>query len=179
MSSVSTARDVRLAAVEREMRKLVAAIVLFNQAIAERLGLNPTDLQCLGILLEGGAIPAGRLATLSGLTTGAITGVIDRLGRAGYVRRIADLDDRRRVIVEPLDARATREISPIYAALGATMAVECAHYSDADLALIADFLARAHPLNRAATASLRAATPGRRSRWPNDPDDGKGERGGA
>jgi len=72
------------------------------------------------------------------------------------------------VIVEPLVERANQEISPIYAEMGAAMAVECAHYSDAELALIADFLARAHPLNRAATARLRAATPSRKSRWGDD-----------
>ncbi len=174
MSSGSTAGRARFAAVEGEMRKLVAEIVLFNQAIAERIGLNPTDLQCLGILLDEGAIGAGRLAALSGLTTGAITGVIDRLSRAGYARRIADPRDRRRVIVEPLAARAAEEISPIYAAMGEAMAVECAHYGDADLTLIADFLAHAHPLNRAATARLRAATPGRKPRW----DDEQGSEGG-
>lgn len=165
MSRVSAERGALFAAVEGEMKKLVAEIVLFNQAIADRLGLNPTDLQCLGIVLDAGAISAGRLAALSGLTTGAITGVVDRLGRAGYVRRIADPHDRRRVIIEPLTERAESEIGPLYAAMSRAMAAECAHYSDAELALVADFLARAHPLNRAETAKLRAATPARKPRW--------------
>jgi len=170
MSRDSVGRQARFAAVEAEMRQVVAEIILFNQAIADRVGLNPTDLQCLGILLDTGAISAGRLATLSNLTTGAITGVVDRLMRAGYVRRTADPADRRRVIVEPLTVRAEQEIRPLYATMGEAMAVECAHYSDAELALIADFLARTHPLNRAQTARLRSETPSKQPRWSDAPE---------
>lgn len=170
MSRDAVARQARFAAVEVEMRQMVAEIILFNQAIADRVGLNPTDLQCLGILLDAGAISAGRLATLANLTTGAITGVVDRLVRAGYVRRTADPADRRRVIVEPLTARAEQEIRPLYATMGEAMAVECAHYSNDELALIADFLARTHPLNRAQTARLRSETPGKKPRWDNVPE---------
>ena len=99
-------RDRLLEALGREMQKLVAEVVLFNQAVADRLGMNPTDLQCLNILSETGPVAAGRLAEETGLTTGAVTGVIDRLERAGYAWRERDPKDKRRVIVHPLPERA-------------------------------------------------------------------------
>ena len=71
-----------------------------DAAFAEWLGVNPTDVLCLDILARLGTVPAGRLAEESRLSTGAITAVLDRLERAGYVRRLADPSDRRRVLVE-------------------------------------------------------------------------------
>ena len=103
-------RDRLLEALGREMQKLVAEVVLFNQAVADRLGMNPADLQCLNILSETGPVAAGRLAEETGLTTGAVTGVIDRLERAGYAWRERDPKDKRRVIVHPLPERARGEI---------------------------------------------------------------------
>ena len=82
--------------------------VLFRQALADRVGLNATDLACAGILSESGRLTAGRLAEVTGLTTGAVTGVVDRLERAGYVRRTSDPEDRRRVIVEPVPGQMDR-----------------------------------------------------------------------
>ena len=71
-----------------------------DAAVAEWLGVNRTDVICLDILARLGTVPAGRLAEESRLTTGAVTAVLDRLERAGYVRRLADPSDRRRVLVE-------------------------------------------------------------------------------
>jgi DNA-binding MarR family transcriptional regulator len=93
-----------------EMQKLIAEVVLFNQAIADRLGINPTDLQCFNMLQETGPVAAGRLAEETGLTTGAVTGVIDRLERAGYAWRERDPNDKRRVILHPLPDRARAKI---------------------------------------------------------------------
>lgn len=161
MSSPGQGGRARFAPIEAELRRLVLGIVLFNHALGERLGLNPTDLQALDLLVENGPIGAGRLASLSGLSTGTITGVVDRLARAGYARRVADPADRRRVIVEPLAERAEAEIAPLYDTLGAAMAEACADLSDADLAVVADFLARIGPINRAAIARLGAPGPAR------------------
>jgi len=72
----------------------------FDTLAAEHLGVNRTDLECLTIIERRGGLPAGELAAESGLTTGAVTGVIDRLERAGYAARAPDPADRRRVIVE-------------------------------------------------------------------------------
>lgn len=74
--------------------------VAFDRLAAERLGVSVTDLHCLNIIESRSGLTAGELATESGLTTGAVTAVIDRLDRAGYARRAADERDRRKVIVE-------------------------------------------------------------------------------
>jgi DNA-binding MarR family transcriptional regulator len=84
-----------------EMRRAEAATAAFDNAANEALGVNGTDARCLDIVQnEGGSLTAGRLAELSGLTTAAVTAVIDRLERAGYAKRVRDEYDRRRVNVE-------------------------------------------------------------------------------
>jgi DNA-binding MarR family transcriptional regulator len=72
----------------------------FDHLAAQLLGVNDTDLDCLSIIERRGGVTAGELADESGLTTGAVTGVIDRLERAGYARRSPDETDRRKVVVE-------------------------------------------------------------------------------
>ena len=89
-----------MAEVITEMRINQNAADALDAAIAEWLGVNRTDVICLDILARLGTVPAGRLAEESRLTTGAITAVLDRLERAGYVQRLADPSDRRRVLVE-------------------------------------------------------------------------------
>ncbi len=83
-------------------RAIEAATQRFDAAACEVLGINDTDNRCLSIIDNegGGSITAGRLAELSGLTTAAITALLDRLERKGYVRRVRDERDRRRVLVE-------------------------------------------------------------------------------
>src|SRR5436190_13301126 len=80
--------------------RLSTATVLFHAAIADRLGVGATDVKCYSILRQTGAITAGELAERTSLTTGAITGVIDRLERAKLVRRARDSQDRRRIVLE-------------------------------------------------------------------------------
>ncbi|WP_447005417.1 MarR family winged helix-turn-helix transcriptional regulator [Saccharothrix isguenensis] len=83
------------------VRETSALTTLFHSRVAEQLGLSPTDGKCLDMAMRAdGPITAGRIAELSGLSTGAVTGVIDRLERAGYVRRVRDPHDRRKVLVE-------------------------------------------------------------------------------
>src|ERR1700759_5382362 len=83
-----------------QVRRGSTRSVLLHTAIAERLGLNPSDHKCADLLMaESGVSTPGRLAELTGLSTGAITGVLDRLERAGFVGREADPSDRRRTLV--------------------------------------------------------------------------------
>ena len=72
----------------------------FDVLAAANLGVNRTDLHCLNIIENAGGLTAGELAAEAGLTTGAVTGVVDRLERVGYARRVPDPADRRRVKVE-------------------------------------------------------------------------------
>src|SRR4051794_29340920 len=85
---------------QEAMREFIARAVLFQDAVARSVGLNSSDMQAVGLLMAEGPASPSQLAGLVGLTRGgAITGVIDRLERAGYVRREPDPQDRRRVLV--------------------------------------------------------------------------------
>jgi DNA-binding MarR family transcriptional regulator len=97
-----------------EVRRSQSATDRFDQAVADSLGLNRTDMRCLDVLQREGPVTAGRLAEMTGLTSGAMTVALDRLERAGYARRVRDGADRRRVLVE-LTPRALRDASRFYA----------------------------------------------------------------
>ncbi|MEV6276047.1 MarR family transcriptional regulator [Nocardia sp. NPDC051832] len=112
-----------------------------NQVAAAELGVNASDMQCLQ-LLQQGPRPAGELAALTGLTTASMTGMIDRLEKAGFVTRVRDETDRRRVLVHLRLERATADIAPIYHPLLGRWRGALADYSEPELTLIADFLAR-------------------------------------
>ena len=107
MSTKTKRRRELEAALNAAMRDVSGQGVLYSQAVADRLGMNSTDLECLDHISRG-PVTAGRLAKLTGLTTGAITGVIDRLERAGLARRRRDADDRRKTLVSMLPAVAER-----------------------------------------------------------------------
>jgi DNA-binding MarR family transcriptional regulator len=140
-------------------RELSTAVVLFHQAIAERVGLNATDLKCLDLLARTGPITAGRLSELAGLTSGAITGIIDHLEAAGYVQRERDRSDRRRVIIKPsLGQEYANTIAPIFASLQQAMGEELAQrYSPEVLGAIEDFLRRTIQVLRQETQKLQKA----------------------
>jgi DNA-binding MarR family transcriptional regulator len=155
MSSIIPDRDHLLIQLDREMRRVSSQSVMFSQAVAERLGINPTDLECLGIIGETGALTAGQLAELTGLTTGAITGVIDRLEKAGYVRRAQDPGDRRRVIVQPIENVAEQRISPLFESIGEAMTRIVSRYSNEELSFIIDFATAMNRMTLEETAKLR------------------------
>src|SRR5215217_2877554 len=95
--------------------RLSTATVLFHAAIADRLGIGATDVKCYSILRQTGPITAGELAERTSLTTGAITGVVDRLERAELVRRERDPHDRRRIVLELVhNAERERAILQLY-----------------------------------------------------------------
>ncbi len=153
-------RDHLLQSLDREMRRISAQSVMFSQAVAERLGLNPTDLECLGIIGETGALTAGQLAELTGLTTGAITGVIDRLERAGYAQREQDPSDRRRVIVQPVPGVAEEKITPLFDSITKATSRLISRYTDRELATITEFATRMNELSLEETAKLRSSDDG-------------------
>jgi DNA-binding MarR family transcriptional regulator len=144
------------AALEQAMRETSAQTVLFSQAVADHVGLNPTDLEALDLIVRHQPLTAGRLAELTGLTTGAITGLVDRLERRGYVRREPHPRDRRSVMVQPLTEVAERDIGPSYAAMSQAMAELRGRYSDHELAVITDFITRAAVITAEQVAGLRS-----------------------
>jgi DNA-binding MarR family transcriptional regulator len=136
--------------------RLSTATVLFHQAIADRFEVSATDLKCYSILRQTGPITAGELAERTGLTNGAITGVIDRLEQAGLVRRARDPNDRRRVVLELLgNAERERALGALYTPLGHRITDLVGQYSAADRAAILDFLTKATAALEAETLNLR------------------------
>ena len=141
------------------LRRQSGLTVLFHAAVAERLALGPADHKCLDLLLEAGPLTAGQLADRSGLTTGAITGVIDRLERGGYVARNSDPEDRRRVVVEPKQqGKAMAALVAIFSEIAGGTAEILDRYSQQQLELILDFLQRCETLLQQQTRSLQEKT---------------------
>ena len=155
MSSPSIDRTATEAALDRALREISAQSVLFSQAVADRIGMNPTDLESLDILARNGPMTAGRLAELTGLTTGAITGLVDRLERRGYARREPHPTDRRSVIVQPLIENAERDLGPAYVAMSGAMDELMSRYSNEDLVVILDFMTRAAAITAEQIARVR------------------------
>ena len=138
--------------------RLSTATVLFHTAVADRLGVGATDMKCYTILRETGPLTAGELARRASLTTGAITGVVDRLEQAGLVRRVADPRDRRRVVLErQADPEREREINALYEPMGRAVTQLLLSYSAADRATIGTFLGRVTAILEAETQVLRNA----------------------
>ena len=116
-------------------------VALKRLAVAESIGLNSTDYECFSALRGGGAMTAGQLAQITGLTTGAVTGVIDRLEQAGFAQRQADPGDRRRIIVAPLPA-GLKKISALEMPLDQHF-IDCnKSYTVAELHIILDWLTK-------------------------------------
>ena len=149
------------------VRRQVAWTVLHNQAIAERLGMSATDLHAINLLDIEGPITAGRLAELMGLTTGAVTGVLDRLERAGLVRREADPADRRRVVARLVPAGMER-VRSAFLAVGTGVQDLYAGYDDAQLGLLVDYTERNAEIARRVTAQMQAGASG-----PDEAGDGE------
>jgi DNA-binding MarR family transcriptional regulator len=141
-------------AILRSLRRVNLQGSLFGQTVAIRFGLSESDIETLEALIEMGASTAGRLADITGLTSGAVTRVIDRLEQSGYVRRVPDPADRRRVIVEVVPEKVAA-IQSTLNRVGAASAEEISKYSDAQLTLITDFLSRMEQITREEATNLR------------------------
>jgi len=142
-------------------RELATAVVSFQEAVARSVGMSAAERKCAGLLAERGRMTPGELAHATGLTTGAITGIVDRLSKAGYAARVAHPSDRRSVIVEARDAdRLMAIIGPPFAALTAAMERIDARYSDAERALIQRHLRDTTAVLREETARLMAKPTG-------------------
>jgi DNA-binding MarR family transcriptional regulator len=138
----------------RSLRRVNLQGSFLGQTVAIRFGLSESDIETLEQLIDMGATTAGRLSEMTGLTSGAVTRVIDRLEQAGYVRRIADPADRRRVIVEAVPEK----VAAVQATLNRVTEAGAEHigrYTDAQLALISDFLTKMEQVTRDEATALR------------------------
>ena len=139
----------------KAMRTLSTQQIMLHQAVADRLNLNITDYKCMDFIARFGPMTAGKLAELSGLTTGAITGAIDRLEKAGYARRVDNPRDRRSVIVELIwDETRRKQYEDTFLPLEREMKKMTASYTNKELALFTELICKEAKLLREETVRL-------------------------
>src|SRR3954447_14463981 len=118
-------------------RDLATAVIAFHEVAARRLGMTAAERKCAGLIAELGETTPKQLADATGLSTGAITGIVDRLERAGYAKREPNAKDRRSVLIRARNTeRLVRETVPIFAALTTAMTALDARYTPDERALI-------------------------------------------
>jgi DNA-binding MarR family transcriptional regulator len=159
-----------VAGVQAEFRRMSALSTLISHAIAERVGIHSTDMECLDVLLMSGPATAGQIADRTGLTTGAVTRLVDRLASRGLVRRREDPADRRRVIVEPVLDECRRVAGTHFDGLKAAFDAYLSQFNDSELESVRRFLAGANDValeqlqalrEQAAAVTDSAGTPAR------------------
>ncbi|MEU6760391.1 MarR family transcriptional regulator [Streptomyces sp. NPDC005409] len=143
-----------LARIVTESQRHYADYSLFNQAMADHVGLHPTDMQCVALLdMEPEPVSTGDIARLTGLTSGSATRLVDRMVKAGVVQRHSDPNDRRRSLVS-LSPEARKRIGAAWDTPGRAFGAVLESYSDTELAVIADYLHRAAEVGRAQAKRL-------------------------
>ena len=128
---------------EHAVRKSSGLGVIFSQTVANAVGISSSDLECLDFLNIEGRVTAGRLAELTGLTTGAVTGLVDRMEKAGLVRRERDEEDRRKVYIA-IVPEALGRVAQYYVPLQKAVTKDWEGYTDAELRLLVRFLTQGY-----------------------------------
>ncbi len=121
------------------LRAIDADMDRVDRLACRKLGINETDFRCLDILSRGAQVSAGQIAIQAGLTTGAVTALLDRLESAGYVERVRDPNDRRRILVTPTK-RTMRAVWPLYEGIVTAASAVLQKFSQAELEAIARFV---------------------------------------
>jgi len=139
--------------------------VFLHQAIAQTVGLNATDTKCIDLILRGpsGSITAGWLSDMTGLTTGAITHILDRLEKRRFIERVRDTRDRRRVFVQ-VRPESLKPLAPKYEAIGRAYMSLVEQYSDKELQLICAYMEKTSQVSERELANLIRAHRAQRSR---------------
>ena len=153
MSSKDMSRESLIQGVIRAVYTNSTAAVFFHTAIAEQVGLGATEEKTL-LILSGGPLTAGEIAQQTGLTTPSVTSLIDRLEKKGFVQRVRDLQDRRRVIVE-LNQEKFADLMKVFGSLQGQFDPLLEGYTDEQLRTIMDFLMRMTSLSQESMDAMR------------------------
>ena len=143
-----------IASFDRETRRMGSMATLHNHAVAEFMGVHQTDQECIDLLDWTGPLTAGEIGVHLGLTSGAVTGLLDRLESGGWVRRERDPGDRRRVLVH-LAGERTGELWPVYQPLSEAISAFRDRLDSKDLRVIVEFLEFANETMADATRHAR------------------------
>src|SRR5258706_823875 len=149
------ARAALMQELEQAVRRSSGLGAIFSQTVADRAGISSSDLECLDFLNLEGRVTAGRLAEVTGLTTGAITGVVDRLEKAGLVRRERDESDRRKVFIATVPENVAK-IGRFYEHMQRAVLNDWESYSDAELRLLLRFMTQGYKTMLVAIEELKA-----------------------
>ncbi len=143
-------------------RKVSTQTIFLHQAIAQSVGLNATDTKCIDLMLSGpdDAVTAGWLSDMTGLTTGAVTHILDRLEKRRFIERLRDTQDRRRVLVR-VQRESLEPLIPVYEAVGKAFMDLAEQYDDEDLQLISDYMERASQVSERELARVITGNRGR------------------
>src|SRR5262249_1897426 len=142
----------------RELRQCYGQGASFFRAAAARIEMTDTDMQVMDILESTGEASAGQLADLMGLTTGTITGILNRLEKGELIHRERDKTDGRKVIVQPIKGKDNRhEIGPLFASIEQAWGEMASHYDDEQIVFLLEFLQRSNAIARQEIARLREA----------------------
>jgi DNA-binding MarR family transcriptional regulator len=138
-------------------RRVSTQTVFLHQAIAQNFGLNATDTKCVDLILShpAGSVTAGQLSGMTGLTTGAITHILDRLEKRQVIERVRDTRDRRRIFVRVIP-QGLEPLMPQYEAIGKAYTDLVDQYSDEELQLICDYMEKASVVAEQQLASMSA-----------------------
>ena len=143
-------------------RRISTQTVFLHQAIAQTVGLNATDTKCIDLILSHSerTMTAGELSDKTGLTTGAITHILDRLERRRFIKRVRDTQDRRKVLVR-VRAESLQPLVPKYEEVGKAYMALAEEYSDDELAVICDYMDRASAISAEEVANVVSRWAGR------------------
>lgn len=138
-------------------RKMSTQTVFLHQAIAQSVGLNATDTKCVDLILRGpeGGVTAGQLSEMTGLTTGAITHILDRLEKRKFIERVRDAHDRRKVFLR-VRQESLSPVLPKYEAIGKAFLGLAEEYGDAELQVICGYMERATEISERELARIIA-----------------------
>jgi len=162
MSRGNLIRNTKSSEIRRNLgdlaRKFSTQTVFLHEAIAQTAGLNATDTRCLSLIRfhPDGLVTAGWLSHMAGLTTGAITHILDRLEKRGVIERVRDTEDRRKVFVR-FRPESFAELESQYEALGRSYRSVIERYSDSELMLITDYLEKMSEMTERLMADTIAA----------------------
>lgn len=146
----------RITELRKTSQKFAYASLMMHEAIARKAGFAGTDHKYLGFFLQKGSLTAGELSALSGLTTGAVTGLIDRFEKKGLVKRTPDKNDRRKVIVIPDTEKIMALMKPLYQAFQKGSEELIAAFSEKEMQVIETYLLKAIELAEKTTKRMEA-----------------------
>jgi DNA-binding MarR family transcriptional regulator len=132
-----------------QIRRFIAGAVIFNQKVADHFGLHLTDMQCMNLLDLLGPVTPGKLAQCTGLSTGGVTVMLDRLEKAGFVKREPNPKDRRSVLVR-VNPKKLQKVNALYGGINQQLELFFSNTPEGELQTVVKFLSRMNALRVAA-----------------------------